>query len=199
LKVCPFCDCLYHKGTISIEHYLPKSIYPFLAVHPINLIPCCEDCNGTKRDIDPLTNGEVGQTPFPYSFKFDNLANVVFDYENSEFIFISAGNDEEKYREFIRIMRDGYQLPKRWNNNSFLAQIIDMTFMNIAEKIKVARDYGFDPSNNIEEFLNSILTDFTSYLGKFDKIRLQYAWLAAAIKNDPKTTIEGIFKWVNME
>ncbi|MBE7467624.1 MAG: hypothetical protein HS114_00595 [Anaerolineales bacterium] len=61
LFVCPICDASGFR-TISgghyysdIEHYLPKSIYPHLAIHPYNLIPVCKLCNqAIKRDEDPF-------------------------------------------------------------------------------------------------------------------------------------------------
>jgi len=61
LCVCPACDeSSFHtvaRGSIraEIDHYLPKSVYPHLAIHPFNLIPLCHACNSwTKGDRDPL-------------------------------------------------------------------------------------------------------------------------------------------------
>lgn len=42
---CPFCG---GTGTLTLDHYLPKSVYPTLCVLPDNLIPVCTDCNGRK-------------------------------------------------------------------------------------------------------------------------------------------------------
>jgi hypothetical protein len=39
------------------DHFLPKSKYPFLAVHPANLVPVCLACNRSfKTGRDPLDN-----------------------------------------------------------------------------------------------------------------------------------------------
>jgi hypothetical protein len=72
LKVCPGCDGkspLSSKPTLppdrssdndlwfyaNIDHFLPKSKYAFLAVHPYNLVPLCLECNQTrKREKDAL-------------------------------------------------------------------------------------------------------------------------------------------------
>lgn len=43
---CPFCG-MGHASTL--DHYLPKSKYPLLSVVPLNLVPCCKDCNTGKR------------------------------------------------------------------------------------------------------------------------------------------------------
>lgn len=74
LKVCPGCDGEPPLGLASriqvqpdgklketlwlsanVDHFLPKSKYAFLAVHPLNLVPLCTICNQVrKRDNDPL-------------------------------------------------------------------------------------------------------------------------------------------------
>ncbi len=62
LLVCPICDNAAYLTLSSddhvhsdIEHFLPKSIYPHLSVHPYNLIPICKLCNQSlKRDTDPF-------------------------------------------------------------------------------------------------------------------------------------------------
>jgi len=48
LKRCPYCGVTLPK---TYDHYLPESQYPELAVHALNLIPCCNSCNQTKNDF----------------------------------------------------------------------------------------------------------------------------------------------------
>jgi hypothetical protein len=40
---CPYCAGIGNPRTL--DHYLPKSKFPALSVHPHNLIPACRDCN----------------------------------------------------------------------------------------------------------------------------------------------------------
>ena len=67
LKVCPYCgrnqiNVASYEGKRDskppIDHFLPKSKYPFLAVSFYNLIPCCTTCNdiSNKGAFDPLEN-----------------------------------------------------------------------------------------------------------------------------------------------
>lgn len=43
---CPLCEC----GNVStLDHFLPKSVFPALAIDPLNLIPACRDCNHTMQ------------------------------------------------------------------------------------------------------------------------------------------------------
>jgi hypothetical protein len=60
LHVCPACDGARSdkvdtKVFADADHFLPKSVYPFLSLHPSNLVPLCLDCNRTfKGDRDPI-------------------------------------------------------------------------------------------------------------------------------------------------
>ncbi|MCA9994255.1 MAG: hypothetical protein KDE56_00825 [Anaerolineales bacterium] len=54
LKVCPGCDGKppsVSDGKIheDLDHFFPKSRYPLLAVHLLNLTPFCKDCNQTYK------------------------------------------------------------------------------------------------------------------------------------------------------
>jgi 5-methylcytosine-specific restriction endonuclease McrA len=62
---CPLCG---HGTVATLDHHLPKSKYPSLAVTPINLIPSCRDCNTTKLADAPTT--ALDETIHPY---FDNI------------------------------------------------------------------------------------------------------------------------------
>ena len=43
--MCPICQV---TPVNSLDHYIPKDKYPLYAVHPRNLVPCCNTCNGHK-------------------------------------------------------------------------------------------------------------------------------------------------------
>ncbi|WP_326687255.1 MULTISPECIES: hypothetical protein [unclassified Streptomyces] len=62
---CPLCG---HGTVTTLDHHLPKSAYPYLAVIPSNLVPACSDCNKTKTSAAPATAEE--QTLHPY---FDDI------------------------------------------------------------------------------------------------------------------------------
>ncbi len=52
LRVCPYCD--NGLQCAELDHFLPKSAFPFLSVHPDNLIPACHDSNrGDHKGDDP--------------------------------------------------------------------------------------------------------------------------------------------------
>lgn len=63
--LCPFCGI---SSARTLDHILPKAHYPNLSVLPINLVPCCRDCNTEKRD--EIITSIQSQKLHPY---FDNL------------------------------------------------------------------------------------------------------------------------------
>ncbi|WP_203794839.1 HNH endonuclease [Actinoplanes derwentensis] len=58
---CPFCG---HRDVSTLDHQLPKSSYPLLAVLPDNLVPACSDCNHRKND--KVAASSQTQTFHPY-------------------------------------------------------------------------------------------------------------------------------------
>jgi hypothetical protein len=62
---CPYCG---QRKVSTLDHYLPKSIFPIFSVAPINLVPSCVECNKDKMV-------EVGMNPYeqfihPYFDRF---------------------------------------------------------------------------------------------------------------------------------
>lgn len=53
--MCPFCG---HRSVSTLDHTLPKALHPALAVTPINLVPCCKDCNHSKGTVSPTEAAE---------------------------------------------------------------------------------------------------------------------------------------------
>ena len=64
---CPYCNCdsmdiieyddlngdQSEQALLDLDHFFPKSKFPFLAVSIFNLVPSCHNCNGRiKRDIE---------------------------------------------------------------------------------------------------------------------------------------------------
>jgi len=58
---CPLCG---HRQVASLDHFLPKALYPALSVTPLNLVPACSDCNKAKLDHSPETAAEVTMHPY---------------------------------------------------------------------------------------------------------------------------------------
>jgi 5-methylcytosine-specific restriction endonuclease McrA len=65
---CPLC---FQRTVSTLDHHLPKSRFPALAVTPLNLIPACSECNRLKRNATPARAEDETFNPY-----FENLENV---------------------------------------------------------------------------------------------------------------------------
>lgn len=61
---CPYWDCELTRDAIDLDHFLPRSDFPFLSVSPDNLVPCHKAPNGPSHkhkkiplDLPPRKNG----------------------------------------------------------------------------------------------------------------------------------------------
>lgn len=59
--ICPFCD---HRTVSTLDHLLPKRLFPSLSVTPDNLVGACADCNKAKLAFAP--NSEEDAILHPY-------------------------------------------------------------------------------------------------------------------------------------
>jgi hypothetical protein len=59
--ICPYCD----HGTVStLDHVLPKILFPTLAVTPDNLVGSCKDCNKAKLTAAPTCAEDTVLHPY---------------------------------------------------------------------------------------------------------------------------------------
>jgi hypothetical protein len=100
LETCPYCNRNYifivdeESGKLrpEIDHFYPKSIYPFLAMSFYNLIPSCPICNHTKssKSAENLINPyDVKDNDFKFTYKptdisFAQIESKKYDTDNFE-------------------------------------------------------------------------------------------------------------------
>ena len=89
LQTCPYCNRAYiqsvsRRGVVrpQIDHFYPKSMYPYLGLSFYNLIPSCSVCNGTtaKGDKDSYDDElvspyEIKNNDFKFNFNFMTLTD----------------------------------------------------------------------------------------------------------------------------
>jgi 5-methylcytosine-specific restriction endonuclease McrA len=126
LRICPYCGRNYifsvskKNGNVikpQIDHFLPKSKYPYLAFSYYNLIPCCETCNmSCKKQQDTLKDSKSeykithpyernGKDRF-FEFCLHNM-NVFSDFisaeeQNIEIVF-NNNIDIQQYESFFAL------------------------------------------------------------------------------------------------
>jgi len=112
IYICPYCEKNYvnlvetKEGSRNIkpdlDHYYPKSLYPFLACSIENLIPACQVCNSRlKRDVDFYRIKHV----YPLKDRF--FERIKFNYNAGGIIYIennlSFNENERNYLHTFRI------------------------------------------------------------------------------------------------
>lgn len=91
VNVCPYCNRNFinpiyknvnfggdnKKQSPDIEHFFPKSLYPFLSLSISNLLPSCAFCNKIKSNVDTYINPclspyETTEDDFTFDFTLEN-------------------------------------------------------------------------------------------------------------------------------
>jgi len=82
IKVCPYCNINYisFSGTNKdkgirpeLDHFYPKSRYPYFAVSLYNLVPSCRNCNGLKSNSfskELISPYEISKDNESFKFKY---------------------------------------------------------------------------------------------------------------------------------
>jgi hypothetical protein len=80
VAVCPLCDG--SRLGAQVDHIYPKSLYPFLSCHPLNLVPICFRCNkiGAKGNNPPLNPDD----PNPMEYWFHPYLQPLLDWAQLE-------------------------------------------------------------------------------------------------------------------
>ncbi|HYE67327.1 MAG TPA: hypothetical protein VEA58_01875, partial [Anaerovoracaceae bacterium] len=169
LFICAICDGAAYTTKMashiytSIEHFFPRSIYPHLSVHPLNLVPICSNCNSyIKGDTNPLL---LNNQPI-------NLTDLILPYQNRKVAFASSAYlaivprnprpDKNKHplRMELRPARDFLQEQQRQN--------IKLQALNNLYKVDERWSEGFE---EIEDQAFRRIFQFLTLAGDLDPIQ----------------------------
>lgn len=112
MKTCPYCNRNYifvvKKGKLrpEIDHFYPKTVYPYLAVNFFNLIPSCQTCNKTKSDnvnLDWINPYDVDKIDYkltykPTSINFTEVESAKYDFDSFDIDFISTNENIKTFK-----------------------------------------------------------------------------------------------------
>lgn len=183
LQVCPYCgrnkiNVASYEGKRDskppIDHFLPKSKYPFLAVSFCNLIPCCTTCNDicNKGTFDPLENGLTLENPH------------VFDDEHVRF--------KGDFPDMLSMNEDDYDVSMQFAPESLA--IGYKTTLKLEEFYKDEKQKMIDMHENLLTFSDARKENLASlgieesYLNNIQKQVLGY-------RLDGKTSVREFYKF----
>ncbi|WP_438391195.1 hypothetical protein [Caballeronia sp. DA-9] len=99
---CPYCDLdtINSRGSVKVEHFLPKSKFPLLSVHPLNLLSACESCNSGGFGKGSRVANEL---VCPY---FEAISDsVIFDFDQiSKTMEIDAHYGKAEVTGFLNLL-----------------------------------------------------------------------------------------------
>lgn len=145
LKVdtCPYCNRNYIYSLSKtamikpeIDHYYPKSIYPYFGVSFYNLIPSCQTCNGlgVKGETDPFIKKMVS----PYLLKEDDY-EFTFDLTKLDYLSPLDGKSsvEVKFSKKVDGNVDVFKLDQLYQlHNDHVLELIVKSKVNYNDKYR---------------------------------------------------------------
>ncbi|GGB43108.1 HNH endonuclease [Fictibacillus barbaricus] len=172
-STCPYCD--YHEmefNSASVDHFIPKSKYPLLAIFPKNLVVACTACNDRIKK-------EKLYIPIMHPY-FDNLDDYFyFTYKNEvikiEFYDHISCKDKEKVKNFFKL----FNLEERYNKycKKKLIRLKEDIQRNVIKQIKGYKNVSFNEIQcKIREEISDEFVNISKYKKNdvLTKLRLDY-------------------------
>ncbi|WP_298496548.1 hypothetical protein [uncultured Algibacter sp.] len=115
IYVCPYCDSdtISNERNAWIEHFLPKSKFPFLSCNYSNLIPTCTSCN-----VSGSGKGEDIKNPIVNQYTTQIGDHLKFEFDKGEITIIKNSNDS--IENFIELLKLRKRYSEKGVNNSIL-------------------------------------------------------------------------------
>ena len=180
IEICPYCQRNYissyeenndEKTTADLDHFYPKSLYPFLALSLYNFIPSCQICNsrfkGNKDTRDSVYLYEEGFDELGVKFRTSKEViseilgerysdfYVKIDYEN-----LKNKEDGEKVKNSIENL--GLDRVYKKSHNQYIQNLlynIEKYPENYLENCVEMFESNVDKKKQLEEYFKDIVKE----------------------------------------
>lgn len=152
INCCPYCNAQYTftitgKGNIKLirpqlDHFLPKSQHPLLALSFYNLIPCCSNCNSSLKGSTTVSH----YTHFSPYAKNKTHSNTRFTYIPGDYDASVGLNQNIKVELLYNGNIKNARLKTRVNNTIKLLSLNDLysLYTDTVQEIIQKRHYTSD-------------------------------------------------------
>lgn len=170
LSVCPYCDIdtIVSVSNINIEHFLPKSKFPLLAMNPLNLISSCYACNKAQEGKGNRVSNPPIVTPY------NEMIGGNFEFKiNFEDEFITLQNNGGKAHEnYIKLLKldSRYADPFIFSNVDDRAKSLFESLSNYGSPSKQSI-FSYIDQREKRENLSFALRSAISKYPQFDKYK----------------------------
>ncbi len=181
ISVCPYCNRQYinnyfdkenkHKSTADLDHFYPKSKYPFLALSLYNFIPSCQICNSRFKGDEDFSDKKY---IYPYEEEFGEKAKFITDFYTDEDV-------KEKHKRLKE--KDAYDIGYLLGNSDNFKIKIDIktdrknTESDIEDKINNSKDkfHLEDLYNSHKDYVRELIKKAIIYNeSRIDELYTQY-------------------------
>ncbi|WP_302024193.1 HNH endonuclease [uncultured Prevotella sp.] len=179
IKSCVYCGTQYavsvkkgkknrsktYLSTYTLDHYMPKSKYPYLATSFFNLYPCCAHCNQIKSDKNPIFQLYNTSNISPFKFTLDKQSFLKYSMTgDSDDLRIIFGPNLGTSQQIVDDYDNYFHINKLYKNfNDIVEEIIWKYRANNTSAIKTLKNSGFNfipQKADINRFI----------LGNYDKL-----------------------------
>ncbi|MCL7987091.1 hypothetical protein M8998_03945 [Sphingobacterium sp. lm-10] len=186
VNVCPYCNRNYIHTSIGkfgrtraeIDHFYPKSKYPFLAISLYNLIPSCHVCNSnlkrskdfyTDKHIHPYEHNYTDDFRFEISYKPDPFVSIIPEIEDFTIVLTPLTDDDDK-KEAIMNSDQTFQIAQLHGYHRDIAQelLLRSVLYNKTRITELEAFLGKKAGIN-NEFLKRVIIGNYGDMGSFGK------------------------------
>jgi hypothetical protein len=168
IAICPYCDIdsITEQRNSWVEHFLPKSKFPYIACNPKNILPSCTSCN-----VSGSGKGENVRIPIstPYNKQIGDLCSMnLIDGE----IEIDTHSDTE-IENYIELLK----LRTRYKEPLVSYGVFSSLTNNYNLALELSKSHDFDKDTFLEYLqkngrINGFYFVQKKLLGNIDDIRL---------------------------
>ncbi|WNL29466.1 hypothetical protein [Aliarcobacter cryaerophilus] len=179
INVCPYCNRnfinpIYKEHSLGgdnknqspdIEHFFPKSIYPFLSLSISNLLPSCAFCNKIKSDVDTFKHNclspyeiKNGDFRFDFSLELNQVKKVKLiskiDCKNSEILHLESLYNQVHSKYINDIFVDVLKYPKTYKDllkNEF--ELTESDYKKVFRNYHDEQDFNKQPLSKMTKDL----------------------------------------------
>lgn len=164
LRVCPYCNRQYITPVLTqngmmrgdMDHFLPKSKYPYLSLSIYNLIPVCRFCNSSFKGDKEFELTDL----YPFEESLDDYIKFNIDIVNNKKVNIKV----KKYNNSNKVDRylDMFRIEDQYNYHINQAEeLIHKKIIYSKEHVNEIRKI-FKKHNISDVRINEILIGYTS-------------------------------------
>ncbi|MBL1410967.1 HNH endonuclease [Sphingobacterium faecale] len=186
VNVCPYCNRNYIHTSITehgrtraeLDHFYPKSKYPFLSISLYNLIPSCHVCNSnlkksrdfySQKHLHPFENDFINDFCFEINYLEDTIDNIVPDIKAFE-IKLRPDTDNPDVIDLVNNSNATFQISKLHNHHKDIAQeLLARSIHYNKSKIEELKSILGTEAGIDEEFLKRVIIGNYADIGSFGK------------------------------